>query len=162
MIEAAVVGTQDVVARISKLAPAIRTEILKRLDPLLIRMQTYIKTEKLQHGTPLHRRTGTLSRSIHYDVQQTAEALVGRVYAGPEAPYAAVHELGGTFTFNVPAHIRTITQAFGRPIAPTEVGVRAYSYSATYQQRAFLKPTLVTHRPYFQALVHESVKAAGA
>lgn len=160
MITARVTGAQDVIAHLKKMGPGIRAEISKRLTPLLVRMQSYVKEEKLQHGNPLHRRTGTLSRSIHYDVAETATDIVGRLYAGMEAPYARIHELGGTFDFNIPAHIRVITQAFGRPITPTVVNVRAYSYSATYPQRAFLKPTLEAHRVYFQRLVSEAVKAA--
>jgi len=160
MIEANITGTQDAVARIQRMSPAIRVQIAKRLEPLLIRMQSWVKTERLEGGHPLHRRTGTLSRSIHYDQKQDERGIVGRLYAGPEAPYARVHELGGTFNFNVPAHIRTIRQAFGRPIDPVQVQVRPFSYSATYPARPFLRPALPAHREQFARLVREAIAEA--
>jgi phage gpG-like protein len=160
MITASVTGLQDVLARVNRMTPAARAIIAKQLPALLIKMQSWIKETKLQHGTPLNRRTGTLSRSIHFDQQVTADAVIGRIYAGPEAPYARIHELGGTFDFHVPAHTRMIRQAFGRPIQPVQVNVQAFSYKATYKKRPFLRPALAAHRVEFQRLVSNAVAAA--
>lgn len=61
---------------------------------------------------------------------------------GSRVPYARVHEEGFSGTVNVPAHTRTITQAFGRQIAPREVQVQAHTRQMFIPARPYLGPSL--------------------
>lgn len=52
--------------------------------------------------------------------------------------YGAIHQLGFSGSVNIPAHERVITQAFGMPIQPTTVKVKAHTRMLTIVERAFL------------------------
>jgi hypothetical protein len=155
VIQATVVGTPEATARLRGVTPALLDDLEHRMMALTIAMQSSVKANKLS-GQVLHRRTGTLSRAVHQDVTRDDRGVVGRVYVGPEAPYGRVHEKG--LTVQVPEHRRTITQAFGRPIEPTTVTVRAHS--AHFPERAFLRPTLEEYRAEFLRQVSLAARAA--
>ena len=54
-------------------------------------------TDRIKNGTPLHRRTGALSRSIRPKLSGTSlNNLHSAVYT--DSKYAAIHETGGTIT----------------------------------------------------------------
>lgn len=57
-------------------------------------------------------------------------------------PYAGVHEDGFEGTVTVPEHYRTITQAFGRPIASRRVRVRRHDRRMSIKARPYLGPAL--------------------
>ena len=61
---------------------------------------------------------------------------------GSRTPYADAHEKGFDGTVHVPAHTRTITQAFGREIAPREVQVSAHTKHMHIPARPYLGPSL--------------------
>jgi len=67
--------------------------------------------------------TGRLRSSITY------EAGPRELKVGTNVVYARIHQLGGRIegVFGVRAHSRLLRQAFGRPVAPRRVTVRAYS-----------------------------------
>ena len=73
---------------------------------------------------------GGLLGSIHYKADKD------RVVIGTNKVYAAVHQFGakkgsfGTVTETVKAHMRRITQAFGRPVKPHKISVRAHTRQA--------------------------------
>lgn len=83
-------------------------------------------------GTKLRIQTGRLSRSLtdgrgRDSVRKVAIAgTLVSLTLGTRVPYAAIHEEGGLV--RVRPHTRVITQAFGRPIKPTQVKVRGYGY----------------------------------
>ena len=142
------IATRDAAENTEKLNEQLRAVLHKDLEALMIKMQSHVKSDKLS-GQVLHRRTGTLSRSVHYEIENTAQALVGRLTTGREAPYGRVHEFGLTVT--VPAHSRTITFAFGRKIDPVTFQVK--QYQADYPERSFMRTTLDEFRQPFKQMV---------
>lgn len=74
------------------------------------------------------------------DIKATESGV--KLTYGSKVPYALAHEEGFTGVVNVPAHSRTITQAFGRKIAPRTVFVDAYSYNQNIPARPYLQPSL--------------------
>lgn len=86
---------------------------------------------KTRQGQPL-RDTGTLNRSF------TVRASNNRLVLGTATEYAPLHQFGFTGQVEVPAHVRKIRQAFGRPIPETTVQVKAHSRSTNVPARPFL------------------------
>ena len=84
-------------------------------------------------GQPL-RDTGILSRSLHY------EATVDELEVGTNINYARVHQDGFSGVVSIPAHVRTITQAFGKKLkgGPLQVNVKAHNKKMEIAQRQFL------------------------
>ena len=92
-------------------------------------------------STRLHSRTGRLRGSIHYvgPSQVSSSAVEGKV--GTNVVYGAHWELGFKGNIAIPAHKRTITQAFGRKLdSPVEVEVRPYTMKRDDDPRPFLGP----------------------
>lgn len=135
LIEATVTGSDRVVVRLQSLPDILRSALKNSLQRQLFRLQAAVVTGKLS-GSPLHRRTGTLASSINQRLTDDGTNLVGQV--GTKVRYGAVHETGGTF--QIPEHTRTITQVFGRAVAPHQVSVRAHT--ATFPERSFLRSSL--------------------
>lgn len=82
-------------------------------------------------GQPL-RDSGRLQRSI---TQFFNNELVE---VGTNTSYAKVHNFGFDGPVNVRAHMRTIQQAFGRPIPARQVAVRTHTRLMKVQQRRFM------------------------
>lgn len=91
-------------------------------------------------GDLLHIRTGILRNSMFADARTTPDTVIGVLGAG--VGYAAVHEKGGTFS--IPGHTQQRNIAFGRPTRAYTVTISPHS--ATYPQRAFIKPSLEDRR----------------
>lgn len=85
---------------------------------------------RYRDGQPL-RDTGQLQRSITSDY--------GDDYAivGTNTEYAPVHQFGLAGEVRVPAHTRTITQAFGKPIPAQTVAVKAHTRTQHVTARPF-------------------------
>lgn len=157
MIDATVLTTQAM-EKLKKATPAIMARIRYYFGGLLIDLQTHIKENKLS-GQVLNKVTTTLARSIHVQpLEEDAGGITGKVTVGPDAPYGAVHEWGGDIV--VPAHKRTVTMVYGRPVAPHQVDVR--QYTAHYPERAFMRPSLEEWKTPFRAMLMRSVTEAEA
>jgi len=159
MITAYVVGDAEVVARLKSLPAKIQTTLSKAVTRLAVDLTSKVKTDKLS-GQALKRRTGTLSRSINYRVNESTQEITAQV--GTNVEYAALHEYGFKGTEQVKEHLRTIKQAFGKPIDPRSVTVAAHSRRVDYPERSFLRSSL---REMEQAIrigladaVHEAVQ----
>lgn len=100
----------------------------------------------------LHIRSGRLRNSIFAAARSSGSSVTGVLGAG--VPYAGVHERGGTVS--VPSHARRQTMAWGREIDPVTVMVRAHS--ATYPQRAFLRPSLEARRMEILAALGATIR----
>lgn len=96
----------------------------------------------------LRRITGALSRTLLdlrnpesvYEVNFSGNSV--KITIGSEKVYAAIHEFGFTGQVSIPAHTRTITQAFGREIAPTQVNVSSYMRDMNIPARPYLAPAI--------------------
>ena len=99
----------------------------------------------------LRRVTARLARSIEGTTSEWGNESIfevnvqggnASVTMGSSTPYSGVHEYGFTGNVNIPAHTRTITQAFGRDIAPTTVNVRSHSRFMSIPERPYLEPAM--------------------
>lgn len=92
-------------------------------------------------GVVLNVRTGRLRRSINLrlDGKGTPNPSAS---VGTNVAYARVHEFGFEGTVNVRESLRMQVKAWGRPIAPIKVAVRAHARSVKLPERSFLKNAL--------------------
>jgi phage gpG-like protein len=141
-------GTQQ------RLQGELRREVIR----LSIEVQASVKADKLT-GQVLHVRTGTLRRSINRRIDETLSGVTATV--GTNVKYAGVHEYGFSGTVNIKAHIRKITQAFGRPLAaPTIANVRAHTASRNLPARSFLRSTLADKAQHINTSLRSAVLRA--
>lgn len=153
MISAALIGDRAVIERMQRLDGVTHANLLRVITRLAIVLQAKVKTDKLS-GQVLHRRTGTLSRSINRKIDDQATSIIATV--GTNVRYAAIHEYGFNGVEEVKAHLRRINQAFGRPIAETEVQVSAHTRHMVMPKRSFLRSALNEMRTQ----IREEMKAA--
>lgn len=131
-----VFGKDEFIARFASLRAELLTSLTEEMLKQMTKLADYVRANKLS-GDPLHRRSGRLSRSVSGQASSTGTVIVGTI-GSKGVPYAAVHENGGTF--QIPSFVREQTVAFGRPMIPKQVTVKAHD--VTYPKRAFLKPSL--------------------
>lgn len=131
-----VFGKKELIAKYKRIAAELPSVLHASMNTQMVRLADYVRSSKLS-GSPLNRRSGTLSRSISGSATVSGRIVIGQV-GSKGVPYAHVHEDGGAF--QIPAHERRISMVFGRPIVPMTITVNAYT--ANFPQRAFLKPSL--------------------
>ena len=90
-------------------------------------------------------KTGRLSRSIH--LEMTREPTFVRGTVGTNVEYAGMIEFGFKGAESVRAHLRQITQAWGRQIAPMSVSVRQHSRNVNRPAKPYLRPALAQASP---------------
>jgi hypothetical protein len=106
-------------------------------------------------GGVLEQRTGKLRASLLAGVERGEGGLHGTVTA--TAPYAAFQEYGFSGAENVRAYLRRQTVAFGHPIGPVKVAVRAFTRQVDYRGRSFLRAALAEVGPDIRLLLEESL-----
>lgn len=143
-------------ARLQRLPDLIRARLITALDSEAYRLQARVK-EKLS-GEVLKNQTGRLRRSINVESHDTGDTLVRTV--GTNVRYARAHEYGFTGTVDVREHTRRITQAFGRPIPPRDVIVRAHTMKMNLPERSFLRSALRERAPSIRDAIVAAVKGA--
>lgn len=139
MIGGYVVGDAEIVARFQVLGPALQEELRAGIGRATLKLQRAVVTDKLS-GQALKVRTGTLRRSIGQVVIEDGGKVAGVV--STNVKYGRVHEYGFAGTESVRASLRTVKQAFGRPIEPRQVNVRAHSRRVNLPARSFLRSAL--------------------
>ncbi len=90
-------------------------------------------------GGVLNARTGTLRASLAMRLDQTGGMSAS---LSATAPYAAFQEYGFSGSESVRAHLRLMTQAFGRPIRPVEAEVGPYGRRVDYPAHSYLRSAL--------------------
>ena len=143
MIYAQITGDAEIKAKIDRYPAEVREFLRRTVSKLAIDLQRHVVADKLS-GQVLKNRTGTLRRSINQRVQESGTSLTGIVGADmSEARYARAHEYGFHGTVEVRAHLRTITQAFGRALKnPREVQVSAHQVNMNLPERSYLRSSL--------------------
>lgn len=134
MITASVTGKDEVIRRINALVPRVTQKVKDAVTGATLNLISHIKTDKLQGGTPLHRRSGNLTDNIIYEITESESGIESRVYVGTGAPYGKVHEFGLTVE-------RMVSQAWGKPMKNPHMVTfhypkRSFMYSAFDEQRA--------------------------
>jgi phage gpG-like protein len=168
-LEIHVFGSEEFAARMRRASSNLMPALRSTMATALTRVADYVRAAKLS-GDPLRRRSGTLSQAVTGKAEISGTTVIGSLgVAG--VPYAKVHEHGGTF--QVAAHMRRVAYDAreNRIRALTKRGnlraavksmtrgqVRAHS--ATYPQRAFLRPSLEENRDAItDALRHTVIEA---
>lgn len=129
------------VAKLDALPERTRQEISIGMGRLCVRLVRKVQQEKLE-GQVLKVKDGRLSRSIGDKVVTSDTQVQGIVSSAGPVEYAAAHEYGFKGSVDVKAHLREIKKAFGRPIPPKEVEVRAHARMMNLPERSFLRSAL--------------------
>jgi phage gpG-like protein len=124
--------------------------LAKTISALTFRLLGMVKQDKLS-GDPLNRKSGRLSRSVNAKFEDAGKTGV----VGTNVIYGAVHEKGGAVS--IPAHMRKMKQAFGRPVAvPRDIAVSAHT--ANFPKRSFLASALRELEPQIKPAIQAAVR----
>ncbi|WP_053078378.1 hypothetical protein [Methylobacterium tarhaniae] len=155
------VDETKVVARFERVVGDVLREIRAAVDIERLILEALVK-RKLS-GEVLNVVTGKLRRSIYSYVETEGDRISGVVAQSGDVKYGARWEFGFTGDEVVQAHVRTITQAFGRAIAPREVEVREFTRHVDQPARPFMRPSLAERAAAIVArLKGAAVRGAGA
>jgi hypothetical protein len=132
-----VVGADKLVAKFENYSAKLHTELKRTMEYIVQYLAEYCRTNKLS-GQVLHRRTGTLSRSIRGTVDDQTSRIIGTVTSRSKGnsplEYAGFWELGFQGQENVRAHMR-------RNANGGMSSVREHVRNVNQAARPFLKPT---------------------
>jgi phage gpG-like protein len=134
-----ILGEDQVVKVLANVGRSGASRMRTTMETIGTVMEAYVKINKLS-GQALHRRTGNLSRSITHRTGESGGAI--NAIVGTNASYARAHEYGAHGVVNVPAYVRMQTMAFGRPMDPRQVTVRAHPMKQNIPEASFLRSTL--------------------
>lgn len=158
MIQVALVGNEKLVAKFDTYVGRFREELKTAMNVIVFTLVRYVQENKLS-GQVLHRRTGTLSRSIKGIVTENAGAVIGNVTSRDRgnAPlaYAAYHELGFNGQMTVRAHMR-------KTMSGGEASVRSYVRTVHYPAHPFMKPTRDENKEFITKTLQDAVKRTNA
>lgn len=146
-IEAVITGDRELTATLTSVPGRLHRRLVTVMTRLGITLQRHVKQDKLS-GQVLKNRTGHLRASIAHETTDGEAGIVTRVgvFQGPTVIYGRAHEFGFKGVVTVRAHVRNIKQAFGRPIAPRSVNVRAHSANLNVKERSFLRTAFAEMR----------------
>jgi len=138
MITAKITKGEDLGEQFRDAIPNIQSGVQKEIMRLALKMTGKVMG-KLS-GDVLRVRTGRLRRSIHpeWDFRQGYSGTT----VGTNVEYAGIHEYGFSGSVQVKSFQREMTKAFGKPISPTQVTVRAHTRNINMPERSFLRSTL--------------------
>lgn len=137
-----VTGDDKLIAKLDKMPGNIKSALEKAITRSAIKLQGAIVREKLS-GQVLKRKTGTLAASIQWDVKATEGSVVAtvgsRIKEKKPLKYAAIHEYGFKGQVNVREHLRMMTQAWGRPVAPQQITVGPHTMNMNMPERSYVR-----------------------
>lgn len=143
-VTATIIGSENVQARFERCQNGIQTAITDRMNRITIKLQAHVVRDKLS-GQVLRFRTNNLRGSIHQEVTSGNGSIIGMV--GTNVEYAARHEYGFQGSETVKTHLRTIRQAFGKPLkAPKQIEVQQFTRNINYPEHSFLRSALADMR----------------
>ncbi len=161
-----VIGKDEILEKYKGAASRSRLALLKSMADSMQRTADYVRANKLS-GSPLHRRSGNLSRAVTGSAELTEQYIIGQIGTSG-IPYAYVHEKGGTFWIrphirrtgfdSKDQRIRLLTKQGAVRAAVKAVGdsiVRGHN--ATYPQRAFLKPSMDENKENIMQALRKAV-----
>lgn len=159
MIEMRVIGAERTELALKSFGLGVKERLRVAVQRSAIALTRYVKERKLS-GQVLKNRTGTLRRKINYQLHESPTEVGASV--GVLLSYAPVHEYGFDGTVTVKAHLRTITQAFGRPIAPVTFTMPAHPRHMKLPERSFLRSSLRENAPSIREQLAAAVAGPGA
>lgn len=168
MIQARILGVEGVVTNLSQIAQRANEVIRRALMREAINLAAYVKEFKLTDQV-LHVRTGRLRRSITTRFEDIGSTGL-RAFVGTNVKYAAIHEFGFSGSVTVKAHtVKSFTRmqsmAFGKPIEPRQVNVRAHvvrehAAKMNMPARPFLFPSLEENKERITANLRKAIAEA--
>lgn len=160
-IHAKVTGGEQIILRLKSIPENVHNRLMVVIKSLSIALQGKVVNDKLS-GQVLKRPTGTLARSIQWDVKDDGTSIVGIVGSGAKESkplkYAHIHEYGFNGVVNVREHLRNQVMAFGRTIEPRQVTVRAHAMHMNMPERSFMRSALNDMRAEITAKIKEAAQ----
>jgi phage gpG-like protein len=140
MSGAAIAGLEATLERLQSLPGAVQEGLARALARASLDLQADAQG-KLSDGV-LRSRTGALRDSILATISTSATGVSAEI--GSDLPYAAFQEYGFQGIETVSAHLRTIKQAFGRPLraGSERIAVGAHDRKVAYPAHSFLRAAL--------------------
>lgn len=136
------VDSVDVQIHLNEENNRIKKEIRKTITALTLKLQRTIQEDMLS-GQRLNVQSDRLRGSLVSRISESAEMFEGIVSAGgAHVKYAFIHEFGLAAAVNIKSHLRHIKQAFGKPITPKDVLVKAHSRTVNFKERRFMRDSL--------------------
>jgi hypothetical protein len=141
MLNITVTGDHETIIKFDKVSVALHTQFLKTTQKYVVLLQQHIKQDKLS-GQVLNRKSGALSNSIKFAVDDAGQAVYGRVFSSGDVKYAAFWEFGFHGTEQVSPHERIVSHVFGRKVTPLAQQVKGYSRKVDQAPRSFMRSAL--------------------
>jgi hypothetical protein len=121
----------------------------------LIAAQILAAASRNLSGGVLKARTGTLRASLAAQVRAMGNSVAATVTA--DTPYAAFQEYGFSGIENIAPFVRRQTMAFGRPVKPVDVPVRAHTRRVDYPAHSFLRAALAEIAPAIPGILADAL-----
>jgi hypothetical protein len=141
MLNITVTGDRETIVKFEKVSAALHAQLLKVTKKYAVNLQQHVKDDKLS-GQVLNRRLGALSSSIKFAVDDTGQAVYGRVFSSGDVKYAAFWEFGFHGTEQVSPHERIVSHVFGRKVTPLAQRVKGHSRKVDQAPRSFMRSAL--------------------
>jgi phage gpG-like protein len=138
MISSYIVGDREVISLLERITPKVRANVASTIGRLGLALQRAVQNDKLS-GQVLKVRTGNLRASIHTETSESGSRISAIVGTGLR--YGRVNEYGFQGIVSVRAHLRRVTQVFGRPVSAVQ-NVRAMTRQVNLPERSFLRSAL--------------------
>jgi len=147
------VGVEKLVAKFDSYVGRLRPNLNKAMNVIVFTLVRYVQEQKLS-GQVLHRRTGTLSRSIKGTVTDQPARIIGDVTSRSNGnaplPYAVFWEKGFVGSMNVREHVRrTATGGFAT--------VRQHIRNVNQAARPFFRPSKEENQGFIQQTLQNAV-----
>lgn len=136
------VDSVDVHIQLNEENNRVKVEVRRTITALTLKLQRMVQEDMLS-GQRLNVQSGRLRGSLASKVEETGGVIEGVVSAGgAHVKYAFIHEFGLSAAISIKEHLRHIKQAFGRPITPRDVLVKAHSRVVNFKERRFMRDSL--------------------
>jgi phage gpG-like protein len=151
------ISDEAVVAQLRAMPERLRANLRRAVVASAIDVQA--RTREKLAGEVLNERTHHLHDSIHFELTRDDQSSVVAT-VGTDVEYAAFWEYGFSGTEQVREHLRHVSVAFGKPIAPVDVLVRAHARHVNQPARSFLRSALEELAPEIRGRIEGAVQSA--
>jgi len=154
MIKAWIVGTEGVIGRLDQIPGKVAAALRRAVEAEAIKLTAYVKEQKLS-GQALKTQTGTLQRSINYQLQDEGDRIAATV--GTNLVYAGIHEYGGTTRDHVIEARKAKTLSF--QMGGQDVFFKRVNHPGSHMpERSFLRSALEENAGSIRAAIEQAVK----
>ena len=153
-----IAGLDATLERLRSLPAAVADGLARALARASLDLQA--EAQGKLSGDVLRSRTGALRASILATISASASGVSAAI--GSDLPYAAFQEYGFQGIETVSAHLRTIKQAFGRPLrsGSERIAVSTYDRKVDYPAHSFLRSALADREPEIMSGLEAAVAEA--